>query len=106
VASFTVARLNGAANGKDQAMSKTGLLMTAIVTLPLALGSAASAQTAKMPNIVIIMVDDVGIWSISAYHRGMMGGSTPNIDRRFHFGYPKLDVSSPQPTRTLAAIGD
>ncbi len=29
----------------------------------------------------MIMADDVGIWNISAYHRGMMGGSTPNIDR-------------------------
>ena len=27
------------------------------------------------------MADDVGIWNISAYHRGMMGGSTPNIGR-------------------------
>jgi hypothetical protein len=24
---------------------------------------------------------DVGVWNISAYHRGMMGGSMPNIDR-------------------------
>jgi arylsulfatase len=29
----------------------------------------------------MIMADDVDIWNISAYHRGMMGGSTPNIDR-------------------------
>jgi arylsulfatase len=29
----------------------------------------------------MIMADDVGIWNISAYHRGMMGGSTPNLDR-------------------------
>ncbi|MDM0108002.1 arylsulfatase [Variovorax sp. J22R24] len=35
----------------------------------------------KAPNIVMIMADDVGIWNLSAYHRGMMGGSTPNIDR-------------------------
>jgi arylsulfatase A-like enzyme len=28
-----------------------------------------------------IMADDIGIWNIGAYHRGMMGGSTPNIDR-------------------------
>ena len=35
----------------------------------------------KTPNIVMIMADDVGIWNLSAYHRGMMGGSTPNIDR-------------------------
>jgi arylsulfatase A-like enzyme len=42
----------------------------------------ALAQTpAKKPNIVVIMGDDVGMWNISAYHRGMMGGSTPNIDR-------------------------
>jgi hypothetical protein len=27
------------------------------------------------------MGDDVGTWNISAYHRGMMGGSTANIDR-------------------------
>ena len=26
------------------------------------------------PNIVMIMADDVGIWNISAYHRGMIGG--------------------------------
>ncbi len=35
----------------------------------------------KKPNIVMIMADDVGMWNLSAYHRGMMGGSTPNIDR-------------------------
>jgi hypothetical protein len=38
------------------------------------------AESGK-PNIIMIMADDVGIWNISAYHRGMMGGSTPNIDR-------------------------
>src|SRR5476651_221845 len=57
-------------------------LATAIITLPLAFSGAALAQApAKKPNIVVIMADDVGIWNISAYHRGMMGGSTPNIDR-------------------------
>jgi arylsulfatase len=63
-------------------MTKSSLLMTAVVTLPLAFSGAALAQApAKKPNIVVIMADDVGIWNISAYHRGMMGGSTPNIDR-------------------------
>jgi arylsulfatase A-like enzyme len=58
------------------------LFMTTALALPLAFNGAASAQTpAKKPNIVVIMADDVGIWNISAYHRGMMGGSTPNIDR-------------------------
>jgi hypothetical protein len=52
-------------------------LATAIVALPLVFGGAASAQTtAKKPNIVVIRADDVVIWNISAYHRGMMGGST------------------------------
>ena len=35
----------------------------------------------EKPNILIIWGDDVGMWNISAYHRGMMGGETPNIDR-------------------------
>ena len=35
----------------------------------------------KRPNILIIWGDDVGMWNLSCYHRGMMGGSTPNIDR-------------------------
>lgn len=35
----------------------------------------------KKPNIIVIMADDIGVWNVSAYHRGMMGGRTPNIDR-------------------------
>src|SRR5436190_10134793 len=58
------------------------ILGTMVLALTLAYGGVAAAQTeAKKPNIVVIMADDVGIWNISAYHRGMMGGSTPNIDR-------------------------
>jgi hypothetical protein len=36
----------------------------------------SQAAKSKQPNIVVIMADDVGIWNISAYHRGMMGGRT------------------------------
>jgi len=39
------------------------------------------ATSAKKPNIVVIMGDDIGIWNIGAYHRGMMAGRTPNLDR-------------------------
>src|SRR5438309_335288 len=44
---------------------------------------AVSAQAAddKKPNIVVIMGDDVGMWNIGAYHRGMMAGRTPNLDK-------------------------
>jgi len=50
----------------------------------LANGSAnAQAQAArgKHPNILVIMGDDVGWFNISAYHRGIMSGKTPNLDR-------------------------
>lgn len=43
--------------------------------------SPAREGQAKRPNILLIMAYDVGVWNISAYHRGMMGGQTPNIDR-------------------------
>ena len=63
-------------------MIRKNYLAAALVVLPLAFSSSATAQAqARTPNIVMIMADDVGIWNISAYHRGMMGGSTPNIDR-------------------------
>jgi arylsulfatase len=35
----------------------------------------------KKPNILVIWGDDIGMWNISAYNRGMMGYKTPNIDR-------------------------
>jgi arylsulfatase len=41
----------------------------------------ATAQPAQKPNIVVIMGDDIGMWNIGAYHRGMMAGRTPNLDQ-------------------------
>ncbi|HYQ03323.1 MAG TPA: arylsulfatase [Polyangiaceae bacterium] len=35
----------------------------------------------KPPNILIIMGDDIGYWNVSAHSHGMMGFTTPNIDR-------------------------
>ena len=32
------------------------------------------------PNILVVWGDDVGVMNISAYHRGLLGGTTPNID--------------------------
>ncbi|WP_436642713.1 arylsulfatase [Microbaculum sp. FT89] len=43
--------------------------------------AVVAAQNAKKPNIVFIMGDDIGMWNISAYHRGLMAGRTPNIDK-------------------------
>jgi arylsulfatase len=49
----------------------------------IACAAPASAQTPaqKKPNIVVIMGDDVGWFNIGAYHRGMMSGKTPNLDK-------------------------
>ena len=58
----------------------TLLCRTALGFALLLLAQIAGAQQ-KKPNIVVIMSDDVGVWNVSAYHRGMMGGRTPNIDR-------------------------
>ena len=40
----------------------------------------AQAQD-KKPNILFIMGDDIGWMQPSCYHRGLMVGETPNIDR-------------------------
>jgi arylsulfatase A-like enzyme len=53
--------------------------------------AVSAAQAADKPNILIIWGDDVGMWNISAYHRGMMGGSTPNIDRIANEGMIFMD---------------
>ena len=42
---------------------------------------ATSQPQSRKPNILVIFGDDIGVWNVSAYHRGMMGGRTPNIDR-------------------------
>ncbi len=41
----------------------------------------AKSPSAKKPNIVVIMGDDIGWFNIGAYHRGMMAGKTPNLDK-------------------------
>lgn len=63
-------------------MQRVSRIFAGLGCLLMALGMAASAnaQEPKKPNILIIWGDDIGMWNISAYHRGMMGGSTPNID--------------------------
>ena len=65
-------------------MRKTGITSVMLSSVALALtmwAAPAAAQPAKPPNIVVIFADDVGPWNVSAYHRGMMGGRTPHIDR-------------------------
>ena len=55
-----------------------GTLGVLLAALAWAAGPAAAQPK---PNIVVIMGDDIGIWNIGAYHRGMMAGRTPNLDK-------------------------
>jgi arylsulfatase A-like enzyme len=62
--------------------------MTRFISLSL-LASLATATIASVPadaqqqkpNIIFIMGDDIGLYQPSIYHRGLMVGETPNIDR-------------------------
>lgn len=72
-------------------MKRPGSILNTTCASALALGFAAfgaaapvSAQDAaaeKKPNILFIMGDDIGWMQPSIYHRGLMVGETPNIDR-------------------------
>lgn len=52
-----------------------------IMLFALACFSITQAQNTKKPNILIIWGDDIGTTNISAYSDGLMGYTTPNIDR-------------------------
>ena len=52
-----------------------------LLVIVLAMAASPIFAQQKKPNIIVIFGDDVGVWNLSAYHRGMMGGRTPNIDR-------------------------
>jgi arylsulfatase A-like enzyme len=43
--------------------------------------ATAEDKNSKKPNILFIMGDDIGMWNIGAYHRGLMAGRTPNLDK-------------------------
>ncbi len=53
----------------------------ALSSFLLASGAVPAAAQAKKPNILVIMGDDVGWFNIGAYHRGIMSGKTPNLDK-------------------------
>jgi arylsulfatase A-like enzyme len=55
-------------------------LLASCFTAATVMCTPAIAQQTK-PNIVVIMGDDIGMWNIGAYHRGMMAGRTPNLDK-------------------------
>src|SRR5512145_2764267 len=70
------------------------ILIGAFVALLYA--SAAGAQPAKKPNILIIWGDDIGWFNVSANNQGMMGYRTPNIDRIANEGMRFTDYYAQQ----------
>jgi arylsulfatase len=54
---------------------------TSLLSVALPDTAGAQAQQPQQPNIIMIMGDDIGIWNIGAYHRGLMAGRTPNLDQ-------------------------
>ena len=55
----------------------------------LGIGTAQAQQPAptppagggRRPNILVIFGDDIGLWNLSVWNKGMMGFKTPHIDR-------------------------
>ncbi|MGO4407580.1 arylsulfatase [Bosea sp. RAF48] len=56
-------------------------LTPAVAQAPAQAPAPTPAQASARPNILFIMGDDIGIMQPSIYHRGLMVGETPNIDR-------------------------
>src|SRR5436305_299967 len=75
----------GALKRRDLLLSGSSLLAASALS---GAGFATPAQAQQQPtpagqrpNIVVIMGDDIGMWNIGAYHRGLMAGRTPNLDK-------------------------
>src|SRR5256886_8608844 len=77
-------RTNPKPNNKKQKMKRNlsynGLSLLVATAALLSVVAPAQAQD-KKPNILFIMGDDIGWMQPSCYHRGLMVGETPNIDR-------------------------
>ncbi|WP_441281080.1 arylsulfatase [Tardiphaga sp. 862_B3_N1_1] len=78
-------------DAENHALNRRNLLLgSSAIVAAVTLTSAALAQaqkaapiasSARRPNILLILADDIGWFDVGAYNRGMMGGATPNIDR-------------------------
>jgi arylsulfatase len=76
------------------------VLLAAALTLTVST-EIALAQ-AKKPNILVIWGDDIGIANISAYSDGLMGYTTPNIDRIAKEGFASSTTTASKAARAAA----
>jgi arylsulfatase A-like enzyme len=58
---------------------------------------AEKTKEQKKPNILNIWGDDIGWYNVNAYHDGVMGYRTPNIDRSAMEGAMFTDWYGQQP---------
>ena len=70
--------LSGSSVLAASALSAGGVVSAAQAQQPTA---PAPRTGQRPPNIVFIMGDDIGWFNIGAYHRGIMSGKTPNLDK-------------------------
>lgn len=76
-------------------MSLRKLIQLLLVALALAAeGRAAHAELPNKPNIVVILVDDLGYGDVSCYNDESRVG-TPNIDKLATQGMRFMDAHSP-----------
>ena len=73
--------LSGSSLLAASAMSATGLTTSAQAQAQQQSRGPVSRPGQRPPNIVFIMGDDIGWFNVGAYHRGMMSGKTPNLDK-------------------------
>ena len=78
--------VGGGLKRRDLLLSGSSLVATSALaavglTSPSEAQQPAPAASGQKPNIVVIMGDDIGMWNLGAYHRGMMAGRTPNLDK-------------------------
>jgi arylsulfatase len=85
--------LTGGSLAAASALSATGLARTAQAQQK---APAQAPRPGQRPNILFIMGDDIGWMQPSIYHRGLMVGETPNIDRIGHEGAMFTDYYAEQ----------
>ena len=73
--------LKGASGLAIGSLGMAGLGGGALGVQPAAAQGATPTASGERPNILFIMGDDIGWMQPSIYHRGLMVGETPNIDR-------------------------
>ncbi len=76
---------NSALSRRNILLAGTTLAAASAIIAPSNVSQAQAQQppapAGQRPNIVFIMGDDIGMWNIGAYHRGIMAGRTPNLDK-------------------------